>query len=492
MKNRIFNLVKYFCRQLDFNEFISAMIILYEVQNGTRSDIELKRLRTDRPHYRKFMVDMVEPLDKPIKITKDWNELQKEYLKANEKTISIVRRRKDSTNPPKGSICQHCHAPARYLYINNGKHGTQLQCKICGGTSPTHRKRFGTSSELLCPYCGKSIFEWKKAKLFTAYKCSNNQCSHYIRNKNLLAEKEIDDLKKQPGLSSQFKLHYQFRIYHFNPSDIKVNRPTDGSGIDLTKIHNDMRTFSLVLTYYVCFGLSSRQTRDALRHTHGIKSVTHQTVINYIKAAAYQLYYFTDRNCPKPEGILSADETYIRIDDEWFYTWFGMDSKSRAICGYNVADSRDMEHALALLYDAIGKPEENSGKHFEMVADGNPSYDSAILAYTQKAKEASGEQHTVIEKHTVIGLENLDSESRDYRPIKQLVERLNRTYKFHTRPRSGFKNLEGAVALTVLFVTFYNFMRPHLGLKGKVPVKLGILKDIDIYPEMWIKLIQYA
>jgi putative transposase len=492
MKNRILSFVKYFCRHLDINEFASAMLILYEVQNGTRSDIELKLPITERPHYRKFMVDMNEPLKAPAKVIKDWNELQKEHLKVNGKLIITVKRHKASALPPKGSICQHCHAPARYLYVNNGKAHSQLQCKICGGFSPTHKKRFGTSSELLCPYCGNSIYKWKESKLFTSYKCGNYKCSHYIKNKENLTYKELEDLEKQPGLTSQFKLHYQFKIYHFNPSDIKVNRPSDGSGIDLRKIHNDMRVFSLVLTFYICFGLSSRQTRDVLRHTFGITTVTHQTVINYMKAAAYQLYSFTDRNCPKPEGMLSADETYIRIDDEWFYTWFGMDSKSRAICGYNVAGSRDMEHALALLYDAFGKPEDNSGEHFEMVADGNPSYDSAILAYTQKAKEYSGKNHAVINKHTVIGLENLDSESETYRPVKQLVERLNRTYKFHTRPRSGFKNLEGATALTVLFVTFYNFMRPHSSLHGLSPVRLECLKGINFYPEMWIKLIQLA
>lgn len=73
-----------------------------------------------------------------------------------------------------------------------------------------------------------------------------------------------------------------------------------------------------------------------------------------------------------------------------------------------------------------------------------------------------------------------------------MVERLNRTYKFHTRPRTGFKSLEGAVALTVLFVAFYNFMRPHSALKNNVPVKLDCLDGIYNYPDMWIKLIQAA
>lgn len=51
----------------------------------------------------------------------------------------------------------------------------------------------------------------------------------------------------------------------------------------------------------------------------------------------------------------------------------------------------------------------------------------------------------LLTKHTVSGLRNLDPESEQYRPFKQLVERLNRTYKFHTRPRAGFKHFYGAV-----------------------------------------------
>ena len=95
-------------------------------------------------------------------------------------------------------------------------------------------------------------------------------------------------------------------------------------------------------------------------------------------------------------------------------------------------------------------------------------------------------------RHTVIGLENLDKESKTYRRFKQIVERLNRTYKYHTRPRNGFKTFDGAVCLTVLFVAFYNFMRPHSALNGGVPVELESLKGIELYPRMWSVFLQQA
>ena len=93
---------------------------------------------------------------------------------------------------------------------------------------------------------------------------------------------------------------------------------------------------------------------------------------------------------------------------------------------------------------------------------------------------------------TVVGLENDDETSREYRQYKQLIERLNRTYKFHTRPRNGFKDIDGATALTTLFVAYYNHLRPHSQLKGDVPVPLAELDGTELYPKQWEMLIELA
>jgi len=120
-----------------------------------------------------------------------------------------------------------------------------------------------------------------------------------------------------------------------------------------------------------------------------------------------------------------------------------------------------------------------------LITDGNPSYDTAVMAFNAGAENK-------LEKHTVIGLENLDTESSEYRCFKQLVERLNRTYKFHTRPRAGFKSFEGAVALTTLFVAYYNFMRPHSAIGNSAPVQLDCLEDVTLMPQAWVKFLQQA
>ena len=89
-------------------------------------------------------------------------------------------------------------------------------------------------------------------------------------------------------------------------------------------------------------------------------------------------------------------------------------------------------------------------------------------------------------------MQNLDSESEEFRPFKELIERLNRTYKFHTRAACGFNSKNGAVALTTLFVTHYNFLRGHISLNYSVPIPLEELKDIDTLQGKWAKVIQLA
>ena len=133
-------------------------------------------------------------------------------------------------------------------------------------------------------------------------------------------------------------------------------------------------------------------------------------------------------------------------------------------------------------YNAYGTPEANKGKQFTLVRDGCPSYDSAMMAYNHGLTEP------VITGQKVIGLENLDEVSKEYRPYKQLVERLNRTYKFHTRPRAGMKSLNGASALTTLFVAYYNYLRVHSGIKH-TPLKLDKLQGILSYPKQWETLL---
>jgi transposase-like protein len=487
MKNSLLKIVKWFCRQLTFNELASAVVIFHEILNNARSDIVLKPDEKP-PHYREFRIDTLpprfgsEPDTNPKNL--DWRELQKKIKHDTGKKVSPVKR-KSGKAPPVGCRCAVCNAPRKFLYLNNGRLSSQVLCKICKHTSPTHQPKRKRKAVYFCPYCSYALFKWKDCKQHTTYKCPNYNCPHYLNNKMRLNEEE-KKMRANQKYNPNFKLHYQYREHHLSPNDLKVIRPVNYTKGDLHNIRNSYHTLGLVLTFTINFGLSSRLTRDALEGIFDI-SISHQTVLNYISAAAAHLSSYIDSNCPAPADTAAADETYIIVNGRWTYTWFVIDSKTRAICGYNLSQKRNMQPALALLYNCYGEPGQNASIS-QLVTDGNPSYDSAVMAYNDLIRNNVNK----LSKKTVIGLKNMDKESTEYRQFKQLIERLNRTYKYHTRPRAGFKSFDGACALTTLFVAFYNFMRPHSSLNRITPLSLECLRGFKLMPEKWCALIQNA
>lgn len=89
-------------------------------------------------------------------------------------------------------------------------------------------------------------------------------------------------------LSSQFKLCYQYREYHYKPNELQHSAP-DKPNVDLSKIHNPPDILGLILTLYVSFAIPARKTALILRSVFNI-NVSYQTVLNY--AAAFYCHSF--------------------------------------------------------------------------------------------------------------------------------------------------------------------------------------------------------
>ena len=146
-------------------------------------------------------------------------------------------------------------------------------------------------------------------------------------------------------------------------------------------------------------------------------------------------------------------------------------------------EQRDTLPATIAMNESIRTATED--QKITLVTDGNPSYPAGIHFINEM-------YNSNLTHKKVIGLQNLDSESEEFRPFKQLIERFNRTYKFHTRAACGFKSKNGALSLTTLFVTYYNFLRPHTALRGCVPIPLEDLQGADTLQGRWAKVIQLA
>ena len=123
-------------------------------------------------------------------------------------------------------------------------------------------------------------------------------------------------------------------------------------------------------------------------------------------------------------------------------------------------------------------------KNFRFIADGYSAY---VLAAQQFLREYGNDFKFNITQ--VIGLINEDEVSKEFRPYKQMIERLNRTYKTSYRPTNGFDNIDGANYELALWVTYYNFLRPHKHNNYKVLNDIEMLHGADNMPGKWQLLI---
>ena len=119
-------------------------------------------------------------------------------------------------------------------------------------------------------------------------------------------------------------------------------------------------------------------------------------------------------------------------------------------------------------------------KHFKFIADGYSAYPLAAQQFFVQLKEKFKFDIT-----QVIGLTNDDEVSKEFRPYKQMIERLNRTYKASYRPTNGFDNYDGANYDLALWVAYYNFLRPHQHNHFRPLVEDDIIKNGGNMPGKW-------
>lgn len=427
------------------------------------------------PKYQKFKIDelplilKVEPWD-----YRDFMSYLAWRYKDDYKPIKPVSRRSDC-DIDENCKCPCCNAPYIYLYKNNGSKG-QLWCKVCQTKFSPEENRH-TSLKLRCPYCTHTLVPKKDRKHFIVHKCINPNCSYYVKN---LRKINNDDLQEEHD-KSKYKLHYIYREFTLDFFKMDLNSlPKNASSLKFSKF--DANIMGLCLTMHVNLRMSLRQTKYALKDLYNI-DISHQQVANYCKTASICIKPFVDNYDYQADNIMTADETYIKIRGVKAFIWFIMNPKNRSIIGYRVSQERDVGAcilAMRMAFRHFSKLPEN----FKFIADGYSAY---VLAAQQFLREFGDSFKFEITQ--VIGLTNDDEISKEYRPFKQMIERLNRTYKLSYRPTNGFDNVDGANYDLTLWVAYYNFLRPHEFNKYKVLNDIELLRGADNMPGKWQLLI---
>jgi len=481
---KIARFIIWICSKFTKGEIEQIVSGLVDILHDRNPEVKPKDdFKEEHPNYRSFVVPPLPPLTEPPRKEsgprKDYTEILAEYERTHGKVLAPVRYRPGSPRVPDLVVCPSCRAPSGYLYYNDGKQRSQLLCKVCGERFQAEG-RFQRKTRYRCPYCLHALFTWKERKEVTIYKCCNDACEYRVRQMSKLNEKERELAKKR---SSQFKLSYQYREYHYHPHELVPSSP-ERQFLNLGRAYNGPNVLGLVLAFYVSFALSARKTALVLRSVFGI-SLSYQSVLNYAAAAAFYCHSFNLTHKGSIDEVSAGDEAYLKVMGKQHYVFFFISSKSLKITAYHVADTRETLPAIIAMNEAIRTADPK--QVIILVTDGNPSYAAGLHYLNEKRGNDASVAH-----RKVIGLQNLDSESETYRPYKQLIERLNRTFKHHMRPSHGFNSVNGAVALVTLFVTHYNFLRPHTSLKWQVPIPLKELEGITTIQGRWAKILSLA
>lgn len=441
--------------------------------------IPLKQWAFDDSHSPKCQKHKIDELPKIISFKQDWEwtDLIPYYKERYGKTIKPVFRRSECT-VPSDCTCPQCNAPYQYLMWNDGKKKSQLLCKVCQTLfSASTEGRFAKIYTLRCPHCNHTLVHKKDRKHFIVHKCVNPKCFYYIKNLKKVSKEDLDEDYGK----NKYKLHYIYREFNVDFFKMDLNSlPKNASSLKFSKF--DQNIMGLCLTYKVNLELSLRKTAQALKDIHGI-SISHQQVANYCKTAAICIKPFTDNFDYEPGEIFTADETYVKVRGIRGYIWFIMDAAKRSIIGYRFSEDRDVGAcilAMRMAFKHLSKLPEN----FRFIADGYSAY---VLAAQQFLREFGSSFKFDITQ--VIGLTNDDAVSKEFRPYKQMIERLNRTYKASYRPTNGFNTIDGANYDLALWVAYYNFLRPHKHNGYRVLNDVDMLKGTGNMPGKWQLLI---
>lgn len=457
-----------------YNQFLISQIQHLLVFIAKNIPLKSSKYDITSPKYNKLTVDKLPIIKKPEKL--NYIFLLEEYRAKHGKNLKPVKSR--GGNPVSSdSVCPRCGAPHTYLYDNTGGRG-QLLCKVCNNRFNKGKTDFKPIA-LLCPYCGHTLVQKKDRKHFNIHKCVNKNCSFYLDSLRKLSPEDFAEYQKD---KHKFKLHYIYREFTIDFFKMDLSSLPKGA-TNLTFRNFSPHIMGLCLTYNVNLGLSTRVTARALWEVHGVK-ISHVTVGNYAKTAAALVKPFVDNYDYKPTNYLAADETYTKVKGVRHYVWFVMDALKKSILGYQISSTRDVGPCILAMRMAFAKFKEFPGLALKFAADGYTAYKLA-----QQQFMLQGMDFNLIQ---VIGLTNDDPVSAEYRWLKQIIERLNRTFKFSYHVTNGYGSGEGSNAHVALFVAYYNFLRPHSYTYWQPLNSIPELESIPNMPAKWQKLIELS
>lgn len=146
------------------------------------------------------------------------------------------------------------------------------------------------------------------------------------------------------------------------------------------------------------------------------------------------------------------------------------------------SDTRDVGPCILAMRMAFDKFNIFPAKSLKFIADGYTAYPLAKQQFELK-------ENKIFDLTQVMVLTNDDAVSKEHRRIKQVIERLNRTFKSSYCVTCGYGSEDGAFYSVPLWVEYYNFLRPHPYNYWRPLNELEELENANNMPAKWQVLI---
>jgi len=316
--------------------------------------------------------------------------------------------------------CPKCNSHLLYKYGKDKFGNQKYQCRICNAQfAPDNPNKRTERKYPSCPVCGKASFLHHDFLHYSNYRCGDKKCNHSFF--------VIKPTAKLPPSMSNI----------LGKSDFKRMRHS---------IH-------LVVTALTMFYIGKNSFRNIalmLNIIYNIK-VSHVTISDWCKKFApifhnKMISLMPLMNFDSDEW--HADETVVKIKGKKYYIWFIIDSETRFVLGFHLSPHRDSPQAFSL-FESV----KQFGSPNSLVTD-------RYSAYKVPAKAVFNVNHIRVQSFQ-------DDISNN------LIEAFNKTFKAWYKTKQGFCSFESANNLILMFVFFYNFVRPHSALSDLTPAQVA-------------------
>ena len=243
------------------------------------------------------------------------------------------------------------------------------------------------------------------------------------------------------------------------------------------RMKNSPKTITLTLDLYFK-GVSQRKIADHLKQFEDV-SVSQPTILEWIKKYLKLLSKYSEKYKADVGNIWHSDETtvFIKKDGEKKYyqwIWNVMDAKTRYLLACQVTETRYIKDARRPLHTA---KEAAMNVPDAIVTDGLQAYKEAIKA----------------EYYGLGRIQNPHIRLKDFetKPNNNILERLNGTFRERTKVMRSLDSAVGAQEFSTGMQTYYNYIRPHMGIGGMVPAQLANI-PINLTGNRWETMIGLA